>query len=97
MSSPNPASPYPGARLAVLGVLAVLILLPVTLPVTVLRGLVEERFGASEFVAEPPPLEVEWDDSGPAVAPRMKSLVAPIGRAGIRSSSVWRSTTFLCP
>ncbi|MFP8876406.1 MAG: MFS transporter, partial [Myxococcota bacterium] len=50
-TSPSPhESPYPGARLAVLGVLAVMILLPVTLPVTVLRGLVQERFGVSEFL-----------------------------------------------
>ena len=47
-TSPNSReSPYAGARLAVLGVLAVMILLPVTLPVTVLRGLGQERFGVS--------------------------------------------------
>lgn len=42
--------PYPGARVAVLGLLAVLTLLPVTLPVTVLRGLIAERFAVSEFL-----------------------------------------------
>lgn len=53
MATTSPSSresPYAGARLAVLGVLAVMILLPVTLPVTVLRGLVQERFGVSEFL-----------------------------------------------
>jgi len=53
MSAPNPlsrASAYAGARVALLGVLAVLVLLPVTLPVTVLRGLVQERFGVSELL-----------------------------------------------
>jgi MFS family permease len=43
--------PYPGRRIALLGVLAVMILVPVTLPVTVLRGLIQERFGVSEFLA----------------------------------------------
>jgi len=43
--------PYPGRRIAVLGVLAVMILVPVTLPVTVLRGLIQERFGVGEFLA----------------------------------------------
>ncbi len=42
--------PYPGARVAVLGLLAVLMLIPVTLPVTVLRGLVAERFAVSELL-----------------------------------------------
>jgi MFS family permease len=40
---------YGTARLAVLAVLALLTLLPVTLPVTVLRGLVQERFAVSEL------------------------------------------------
>ena len=43
--------PYPGRRIVVLGVLAVMILVPVTLPVTVLRGLIQERFGVGEFLA----------------------------------------------
>ena len=43
--------PYRGRRIALLGVLAVMILVPVTLPVTVLRGLIQERFGVSEFLA----------------------------------------------
>jgi MFS family permease len=42
--------PYAGARLLLLGLLALLMLIPVTLPVTVLRGLVQERFGVSEFL-----------------------------------------------
>jgi MFS family permease len=44
------ASAYQGARLALLGVLALLMLLPVTMPVTVLRALVHERFGVSELL-----------------------------------------------
>ena len=43
-------SAYAGARLALLGVLALLMLVPVTLPVTVLRALVHERFGVSELL-----------------------------------------------
>jgi len=41
--------PYAGIRVALLGLLAFGMLIPVTLPVTVLRGLVQERFGVSEF------------------------------------------------
>lgn len=48
---PDPSTPYRGRRIAVLGVLAVMILVPVTLPVTVLRGLIQERFGVGEFLA----------------------------------------------
>ena len=39
-----------GLRTALLGAMAFLILLPVTLPVTVLRELVQERFGVSELL-----------------------------------------------
>ena len=39
-----------GRRVALLGLLAFLILIPVTLPVPVLRGLVQERFGVSELL-----------------------------------------------
>ncbi len=51
----NPAQqrgrePYAGAGILVLGLLAFLMLVPVTLPVTVLRGLVQERFGVSELL-----------------------------------------------
>jgi MFS family permease len=42
---------YSGARIAGLGVLAVLVLLPVTLPITGLRELVQHRFAVSEFAA----------------------------------------------
>jgi MFS family permease len=42
---------YAGARVLVLGVLALLMLVPVTLPVTVLRGLVHDRFEVSELLA----------------------------------------------
>jgi len=45
----RPNAPYGGARVAALGVLALLMLVPVTLPVTVLRGLVQERFAVSEL------------------------------------------------
>ena len=41
---------YAGARIAWLGILALLMLVPVTLPVTVLRGLVQERFAVSELL-----------------------------------------------
>ncbi len=41
---------YSNARVAGLGLLAILILLPVTLPVPVLRELVQERFQVSEFL-----------------------------------------------
>lgn len=41
---------YPAWRVAVLGVMALLMLLPVTLPVPVLRELVAERFGVSELL-----------------------------------------------
>jgi MFS family permease len=48
---PDPGHPgYPGWRVAGLGLLAVSMLVPVTLPVTVLRGLVQERFGVSELL-----------------------------------------------
>jgi len=40
--------PYEGWRVALLGALAVAMLAPVTLPVPVLRGFVQERFGVSE-------------------------------------------------
>ena len=40
---------YSTARIVGLGALAVLVLLPVTLPVPVLRELVQQRFGVSEF------------------------------------------------
>ncbi len=40
-------TPYSDARVAALGLLAALTLLPVTLPVPVLRELVQERFGVS--------------------------------------------------
>jgi MFS family permease len=44
----DPLLRYPPWRVAVLGLLALLTLVPVTLPVPVLRGLVQERFGVSE-------------------------------------------------
>ncbi len=40
--------PYEAWRLRVLGLLALLMLIPVTLPVPILRSLVHERFGVSE-------------------------------------------------
>jgi MFS family permease len=48
---PSRAQPFAGARVVWLGVLALWMLVPVTLPVTVLRGLVHERFAVSEFAA----------------------------------------------
>jgi MFS family permease len=42
---------YAGARVLVLALLALLMLVPVTLPVTVLRGLVHDRFAVSELLA----------------------------------------------
>jgi MFS family permease len=42
---------YSGARIAGLGLLAVLTLLPVTLPITGLKELVQHRFAVSEFAA----------------------------------------------
>jgi MFS family permease len=42
--------PYGSFRTVLLGVLAFLTLVPVTLPVTVLRELVQERFGVSELL-----------------------------------------------
>jgi MFS family permease len=41
---------YPAWRVAALGLMALLMLLPVTLPVPVLRELVSERFGVSELL-----------------------------------------------
>lgn len=41
----------PAARLGTLGLLALWIMAPVTMPVPVLRGLVQERFGVSELLA----------------------------------------------
>jgi MFS family permease len=41
---------YPAWRIGVLGLMALLMLLPVTLPVPVLRELVAERFGVSELL-----------------------------------------------
>jgi MFS family permease len=50
-TAPTPSTAaYAGGRLLLLGLLAVLILVPVTLPVTVLRGLVQERFAVSELL-----------------------------------------------
>jgi MFS family permease len=49
-AAPSGAPVYAGARIVWLGVLALLMLVPVTLPVTVLRGLVQERFEVSEFL-----------------------------------------------
>ena len=49
-ASPRAAQPYAGARIAWLGLLALWMLVPVTLPITVLRGLVQERFAVSEFL-----------------------------------------------
>jgi len=43
-----PFEPYEPWRLRVLGLLALLMLIPVTLPVPILRALVHERFGVSE-------------------------------------------------
>jgi MFS family permease len=48
-ASRSTPQPFAGARVAWLGVLALWMLVPVTLPVTVLRGLVHERFAVSEF------------------------------------------------
>ena len=48
VSAPKP--PATNAGLALLGALALLMLLPVTLPVPVLRELVATRFGVSEFL-----------------------------------------------
>lgn len=45
---PEPVRFYSPWRVAALGLLALLVLVPVTLPVAVLRGLVQERFGVSE-------------------------------------------------
>jgi len=50
MSIPGGPRPYEDWRVACLGVLAVLMLMPVTMPVTVLRAFVQERFGVSEFM-----------------------------------------------
>ncbi len=44
----EPTRFYPAWRVAALGLLALLTLMPVTLPVPVLRGLVQDRFGVSE-------------------------------------------------
>jgi MFS family permease len=49
-AAPRPSPVYAGARIAWLGLLALLMLVPVTLPVTVLRGLVQERFDVSELL-----------------------------------------------
>ena len=49
MPAVGPNASYGGARVAGLGVLALLMLVPVTLPVTVLRPLVQERFAVSEL------------------------------------------------
>lgn len=51
MSKPDPAGAleyYEPWRMRALGLLALLILMPVTLPVPILRELVQERFGVSE-------------------------------------------------
>jgi len=48
-SGSQAGAPYAGRRVAVLGILAMLIVMPVTLPVTVLRELVQERFAVSEL------------------------------------------------
>ena len=98
MATTSPSSresPYAGARLAVLGVLAVMILLPVTLPVTVLRGLVQERFGVSEFLTS---LFMSINMLGAVIAaPLAGALADRVGRAPLTSArshccSAWPPT-----
>ena len=50
MSSADARTHATGWQLATLGVVAFLILVPVTLPVSVLRAFVQERFGVSELM-----------------------------------------------
>jgi MFS family permease len=45
----SPAKPYSGFYLAAIGFLAATMLVPVTMPVAVLRGLVHDRFAVSEL------------------------------------------------
>jgi MFS family permease len=77
-----PRQPYPGGRVAVLGLLAVLMLVPVTLPVTVLRGLIAERFQVSELLTS---LFMSINMVGATVAAPIAGAVADrVGRrAGI--------------
>jgi len=48
-SPASPAGPFRGWRLAALGLMAATMLVPVTMPVAVLRGLVHDRFAVSEL------------------------------------------------
>ena len=48
-SPSSPANPFRGWRLAALGLMAATMLVPVTMPVAVLRGLVHDRFAVSEL------------------------------------------------
>ena len=50
MAARSHSAPYDGWRIAILGLVAFLTLVPVTLPVSVLRSFVQERFGVSEFL-----------------------------------------------
>jgi MFS family permease len=50
MDARSGARAYEGWRIAILGLVALLTLVPVTLPVSVLRGFVQERFGVSELM-----------------------------------------------
>lgn len=68
-----PDGEYEPWRLRVLGVLALLILVPVTLPVPILRSLVHERFGVSEAMTS---LFMSINMMGAVVAAPLAGLLA---------------------
>ena len=64
---------YEGWRLSALAGIAVLVLIPVTLPVPVLRELVQERFAVSEFATS---LFMSINMLGAALAAPLAGLLA---------------------
>jgi MFS family permease len=78
MSSPEADAPVSKLRLALMGVLALSIMMPVTLPVPILRELVGERFSVSELLTS---LFMSINMVGAAVAaPIAGALADRLGR-----------------
>ena len=82
-------TPPPGAHVAILGLLALSMLVPVTLPVAVLRDLVQQRFGVSEFLTS---LFMSVNMVGALLAAPLAGILAD--RGGYRRG--WIAAALLC-